>query len=162
MAGNRKEEGRVLIHIIRKSPTHRLTAILNRQKPKSVPGFEPDLPRQNAIALPLVPPPILKNFRGAKSATIFSLHGLSFTMEKSNPGSWLTGLVGCGNTTSVLRRWPQMITMHFFKFAQMGEWCSNFFNWFSFILSLNCSALAHSASVPPNYTKWPLSITVTF
>ena len=27
-------------------------------KPKSVPGFEPGLPRQNAIAIPLVPPPL--------------------------------------------------------------------------------------------------------
>ena len=62
MIGSRKEEGRVctvLLHVIRKSPTpseNRLTAIL--KKPKSDPGFEPGLPRQNAIALPLVPLPL--------------------------------------------------------------------------------------------------------
>ena len=64
MIGNRKEEGRVctvLLYVIRKSPTpseNRLTAILNGKKPKSNPGFEPGLPRQDAIALPLVPPPL--------------------------------------------------------------------------------------------------------
>ena len=64
MIGNRKEEERartVLLHIIRKSPTpsvSRLTAILTWRKPKSVHGFKPGLPSQNAIALPLVPPPL--------------------------------------------------------------------------------------------------------
>ena len=61
MIGNRKAEGRectILLQVIRKSLTHsenRLTASLNRKKPKSDPGFKPSLPRQNAIALPLVP-----------------------------------------------------------------------------------------------------------
>ena len=69
MIGNRKEEGRVctvLLHVIRKSPTpseNRLTAILNWKKPKSEPGFKPGLPRQNAIALPLVPPPLPQDFK---------------------------------------------------------------------------------------------------
>ena len=64
MIGNRKEEGRVctvLLLVIRKSPTPseiRLTAILIRKKPKSDPGFELGLSGQNAIALPLVPPPL--------------------------------------------------------------------------------------------------------
>ena len=64
MIGNRKEEGRVCtiqLIVIRKSPTpseSRLTAILNWKKPNSDPGFEPNLPGQNAIALPLVPPPL--------------------------------------------------------------------------------------------------------
>ena len=64
MIGNRKEEGgvcTVLLHVIRKSRTpseNRLTAILNWKKPKSDPGFEPSLPGQNAISLPLVPPPL--------------------------------------------------------------------------------------------------------
>ena len=64
MIGNRKEEGRVctvLLHIIRKSPSpseNRLTAFQNWKKPKSVGGFEPVLPRQNAIAIPHVPPPL--------------------------------------------------------------------------------------------------------
>ena len=64
MIGNRKEEGRacaVLLYVNRKSPTpseNRLTAIRNWKKPKSDPGFEPCLPWQNAIALPLVPPPL--------------------------------------------------------------------------------------------------------
>ena len=63
MIGNRKEGGRVctvLLHVIRKSPTpseNRLIAILNWKKPKSDPGLEPVQPRQNAITLPLVPPP---------------------------------------------------------------------------------------------------------
>ena len=62
--GNSKEEVRVcfiLLNGIRKSPTaseKRLTAIPNWKKPKSVPGYKPGLPRQNAIALPLVPPPL--------------------------------------------------------------------------------------------------------
>ena len=65
MIGNRKErEGRVLtvlLQVIRKSPTpsdNRLTADLNRKKPKSVLGFKPGPPRQKTIALPLVPPPL--------------------------------------------------------------------------------------------------------
>ena len=62
MIRNRKEDGRVCtVHVIRKSPTpseNWLTAILNWKKPKSDPGFEPGLPRQNAIALSLVPPPL--------------------------------------------------------------------------------------------------------
>ena len=43
---DRKEEGKVCnvtLHVIRKSP--------------SLPGFKPGMPRENAIALPLVPPP---------------------------------------------------------------------------------------------------------
>ena len=59
---NRNEERRVctfLLHVFRTSPKpieNRLTAILNWKKPyKSVPGFEPSLPRKNAITLPLVP-----------------------------------------------------------------------------------------------------------
>ena len=62
MIGNMKEEGRVcivLLHVVWKSPTpsqNRLTAILNWKK--SNPGSEPGLPRQNAITLPLVPPPL--------------------------------------------------------------------------------------------------------
>ena len=66
MIGNRKEEGRVCtvpLHVIRKSPTpsqNRLPAILSRKKPKSDPGFKPGLSGQNAIALPLVPPPLPK------------------------------------------------------------------------------------------------------
>ena len=46
--------------IIRKSPTpseNRLPAILNQWKPKSVLGFEPNLLKQKANALPLAPPP---------------------------------------------------------------------------------------------------------
>ena len=66
MIVNRKEEGRVctvLLYVIRKSLTpseNRVTAILTWKKPKSVPRFEPGLPRQNASALPLVPPPLPK------------------------------------------------------------------------------------------------------
>ena len=61
MIRNWKEEGRVctvILHVIRKKQTpiqNRLTAILNCKEPESIPGFEPSLPRQNAIALPLVP-----------------------------------------------------------------------------------------------------------
>ena len=59
----RKEERRmkrwtVLFCAIRKRPAPRdtrLTGILNWKKPKSHPGFEPSLPRQNPIALPRVP-----------------------------------------------------------------------------------------------------------
>ena len=64
-----KVEGRVcivLLHVIRKSLTpsvNRLTAILNWKKPKSNLGFKPG---QNAIALPLVPPPLPKKFRRTK------------------------------------------------------------------------------------------------
>ena len=50
MIGIRKEEGRVCtvpLHVIKKGPT----------PSESYPGFEPGLPRQNDIALPLVPPP---------------------------------------------------------------------------------------------------------
>ena len=59
-----KEEEREynnLLHFSRKSPTpsgNRLTAILKWKKTKSIPGFEPSLPRQNAVALPLVPEPL--------------------------------------------------------------------------------------------------------
>ena len=54
-------EKNVLLHVMRKSPTPRetirLTAILiYKKRPKSVLGFEPGLPRQIAITLPLVPP----------------------------------------------------------------------------------------------------------
>ena len=61
MLGNRKEEERalILLHVIRKSQTpseNRLTSYSELKKPKSVPGFEPGLPRPNATALPLVPP----------------------------------------------------------------------------------------------------------
>ena len=71
MIGNKKGEVGVctaLLHIIRKSLTpseNRWTPILSRKKPKFVPGFETNLHRQNAIALPLVPPPqqlILQTF----------------------------------------------------------------------------------------------------
>ena len=64
LVGNRKEEGRVctaLFPIIWKSLApndNRLTAILNWKKPKSFHGLKPGLLRQNAIALPLVPPPL--------------------------------------------------------------------------------------------------------
>ena len=64
MTGNRKEEGRVctvLLHFIRNSPTpseNRLTAVLNWKKAKSKLVFKPSLPRQNAITLPLVLPPL--------------------------------------------------------------------------------------------------------
>ena len=68
MIGNRKEEGRVqctiLLHVIRKSLTlseNRLTAILTYKKTKSNPRFKPGLLRQNALALPLVPPPLVFN-----------------------------------------------------------------------------------------------------
>ena len=57
----RKKCSTVLLNLIRKSLTpseNILTAILNWKKPMSVLGFEPGLPRQNAIALPLVPPPL--------------------------------------------------------------------------------------------------------
>ena len=61
----RKEEGRectILSQVIRKSWTpseNWLTAVLYWKRDKSVPGSEPSLSRQNAIALPLVPPPPL-------------------------------------------------------------------------------------------------------
>ena len=64
MIGKRKEEERVctvLLHVIRQSlkPSEkRLTEVLNRKKPMSVLGFELGQLRQNAIALPLVPPPL--------------------------------------------------------------------------------------------------------
>ena len=64
MIGNRKEERRVctiLLHVIRKSPTpteNRLAFFSSELLSKSNPGFKPGLPRQNAIALPLVPPPL--------------------------------------------------------------------------------------------------------
>ena len=64
MIGNKKEEGNVsivILHIIRKSSTpskNRLIAILNRKKLKYATGFKPGLPRQNAITLPLVLPPL--------------------------------------------------------------------------------------------------------
>ena len=67
MKRNRKEGGRVcivLLHVIRKSLTlseNRLTAILTYKKTKSNPRFKPGLLRQNAIALPLVPPPLVFN-----------------------------------------------------------------------------------------------------
>ena len=64
MIGNRKEEGRVCctfydLSSFRYSPTpseNRLRAF--PKKTKSVPGFEPGLLGQNAIALPLAPPPL--------------------------------------------------------------------------------------------------------
>ena len=59
----RKEEGRVcyvLLHLIRKSPTlGEIDCNSELKMLKSVSGFEPGLPRQNAIALPLVPPPLI-------------------------------------------------------------------------------------------------------
>ena len=64
---DREEEGRVctiLLHAIRKSPKpseNRLTAILNLNKPKSAPSFEPGQVGQNAFAPPLSPPKQLKN-----------------------------------------------------------------------------------------------------
>ena len=64
MIGKKKEEERVCtvqLHVIRKSPRpseNRLTAFLNWKKPTSDLGFVPGLPRQNAIPLPLVPPPL--------------------------------------------------------------------------------------------------------
>ena len=60
MIGNGKEEYAPFYDkMFRKSPMpseNRLTAILNRKKPKSISGFKPGQPRQNANALPLVPP----------------------------------------------------------------------------------------------------------
>ena len=64
MIGNRKEEGRVCstfydLSSFRYSPTpseNRLIAF--PKKAKSVPGFEPGSLGQNAIALPLAPPPL--------------------------------------------------------------------------------------------------------
>ena len=61
--GNRKEEGRVcniLFLILLEKPSAQREQICcnsERKKAKSVPGFEPSLFRQNATALPLVPPP---------------------------------------------------------------------------------------------------------
>ena len=53
---NRKVEVCIAqLYIIRKSQTpseNRLTAILNRKKPKFIPGFKPGLLGQNASALP--------------------------------------------------------------------------------------------------------------
>ena len=43
---------------LRCSETVKLTFSENEKGLKSVPGFKPGLPRQNAIALPLVPPPL--------------------------------------------------------------------------------------------------------
>ena len=59
MIGNRKEEGRVRstfydLFSFRYSPT----PSENRKIAKSVPGFEPGSFGQNAIALPLAPPPL--------------------------------------------------------------------------------------------------------
>ena len=58
MIGNRKEEGRV------RSTFYDLFSFIysptpseNRKIAKSVPGFEPGSLGQNAIALPLAPPP---------------------------------------------------------------------------------------------------------
>ena len=91
MIGYRKEEGRcctILIHFIVKSPSScetTLTAILSWKKPKSIPGFKPGLPRQNAITLPLVPPPlprdlesyfILKTIFGSKVEAATTLQSL--------------------------------------------------------------------------------------
>ena len=50
----RKRIRRSLARFWKKPSENRLTAILNSKKPKS----ELDLPRQNAFALPLVPPPL--------------------------------------------------------------------------------------------------------
>ena len=36
------------------------------KKPKSDPGFEPGLPVQNAIALPVVPPPLPKKLKNVQ------------------------------------------------------------------------------------------------
>ena len=73
--GNRKEGGRVftiLLNVVRKSLTPvRIDwqQFWSEKKPKSVPGFKPGLPRQNAIALPLVPPPLpLQNWCFGSSA----------------------------------------------------------------------------------------------
>ena len=83
MIGKRKEERRVctvLLQVIIKSLTpseNRLTAMLNWKKPKSNLEFKPGLPRQNAIALPLVPPPLptrtslqLKSLVGCETARV--------------------------------------------------------------------------------------------
>ena len=61
MIGNRKEEGRVCntfynLSSFRYSPQPARIAF--PKKAKSVPGFKPGLLRQNAIALPLAPPPL--------------------------------------------------------------------------------------------------------
>ena len=63
---NRKVVGRVcsiLLHIIRKSmtPSENRLAAKNWKKPKSVPRFKPTLTRQNAVTLPLGPPPLLNH-----------------------------------------------------------------------------------------------------
>ena len=51
---------------------NRWTAILNWKK--SVPGFEPSLPRHNAIAQPLVPPPLPIFHPYRWSSFLFSVH----------------------------------------------------------------------------------------
>ena len=64
----------VLQHVIKKSLTpseNRLTAILKRKKLMSDPGFEPGLPRQNTIALPLVPPPFPKMSHQVRPSSVF-------------------------------------------------------------------------------------------
>ena len=63
MIVNTKEEGRVthrsITHYYKKPDTQGKEIDSNSElkKPKSVQGFEPGLPRQNAMARPLVPPP---------------------------------------------------------------------------------------------------------
>ena len=53
------EEGvcTILLHGIRKSPTP-IDCNSELKNPKSFPGFNPGLLRQNAVALPLAPPPL--------------------------------------------------------------------------------------------------------
>ena len=61
-------------------------AILNWKKPMSVPGFEPGLPRENAVALPLVPPPLPLASKGFKLPICPSCLRKHKTMRDLNPG----------------------------------------------------------------------------
>ena len=62
MIGNRKEEGRVRSTFYDLfSFRYSTTASENRKIAKSVPGYRPGSLGQNAIVLPLAPPPLLSD-----------------------------------------------------------------------------------------------------
>ena len=99
MIRNRKEEGRVwifLLNVIRKSPWHsknRSTVVLNWKTPKSIVGFEHCLPRQNAVALPLVPPP----------STVRQLSNMPYVLFLLRNKAGRTSLrLDCGKTESII------------------------------------------------------------
>ena len=121
MIGNNKEEGRIcsdLLHVLEKALTpweNRLTAILNWKKPKPYLGFEPGLPRQNAIALPLAPLPLpIFKWNNHKWKKILSLERLWL---------WTKAVRSRGVMMANKDQWPCKATKKCLKF---GIW--NFFH----------------------------------